>query len=104
VMHATHTRVMNRMGGLIKRLPWTALFFLVGAVAIAGLPPLNGFVSEWLLFQSLLPGVSISQPVIAAAMTVAVGLLALTGGLAAAGFVKALGIAFMAIPRPDAAG
>src|SRR3989475_3012505 len=99
VLHATHTRDMNLMGGLIKRLPWTALFFLVGAVAIAGLPPLNGFVSEWLLFQSLLPGVSISQPVIAALMTVAIGLLALTGGLAAAGFVKAFGITFLAIPR-----
>ena len=99
VLHATRTRDMNRMGGLIKRLPWTALFFLVGAVAIAGLPPLNGFVSEWLLFQSLLPGVGISQPVIAALMTVAVGLLALTGGLAAAGFVKAFGITFLAIPR-----
>jgi len=99
VLHATRTRDMNLMGGLIKRLPWTALFFLVGAVAIAGLPPLNGFVSEWLLFQSLLPGVSISQPVIAALMTVAVGLLALTGGLAAAGFVKAFGITFLAVPR-----
>ncbi len=103
VLHATHTRDMNLMGGLIKRLPWTALFFLVGAVAIAGLPPLNGFVSEWLLFQSLLPGVSISQPVIAALMTVAIGLLALTGGLAAAGFVKAFGITFLAIPRSDEA-
>ena len=103
VLHATHTRDMNLMGGLIKRLPWTALFFLVGAVAIAGLPPLNGFVSEWLLFQSLLPGVIISQPVIAALMTVAVGLLALTGGLAAAGFVKAFGITFLAIPRSGGA-
>jgi hydrogenase-4 component B len=103
VLHATHTRDMNLMGGLIKRMPWTALFFLIGAVAIAGLPPLNGFVGEWLLFQSLLPGVSISQPVVAALMTVAVGSLALTGGLAAAGFVKAFGITFLAIPRSDEA-
>ena len=103
VLHATHTRDMNLMGGLIKRMPWTALFFLVGAVAIAGLPPLNGFVSEWLLFQSLLPGVSVSQPVMAAVMTVAIGLVALTGGLAAAGFVKAFGITFLAIPRSDRA-
>jgi hydrogenase-4 component B len=88
VLHATHTRDMNRMGGLIKRMPWTALFFLVGAVAIAGLPPLNGFVSEWLLFQSLLPGVSLPQPLVAALMTLAVGMLALTSGLAAAGFVR----------------
>ena len=103
VLHATHTRDMNLLGGLIKRMPWTALFFLIGAVAIAGLPPLNGFVSEWLLFQSLLPGVSISQPVVAALMTLAVGSLALTGGLAAAGFVKAFGITFLAIPRSDEA-
>jgi hydrogenase-4 component B len=103
VLHATHTRDMNLMGGLIKRLPWTAFFFLVGSVAIAGLPPLNGFVSEWLLFQSLLPGVSVSQPVVAAVMTAAIGLVALTGGLAAAGFVKAFGITFLAVPRSDAA-
>src|SRR5207244_4517363 len=103
VLHATHTRDMNLMGGLIKRLPWTALFFLVGAVAIAGLPPLNGFVSEWLLFQSLLAGVSISQPVIAALMTVAIGLLALTGGLAAAGLRHAFAITSPAVPAPDQA-
>ena len=103
VLHATHTRDMNLMGGLIKRMPWTALFFLIGAVAIAGLPPLNGFVGEWLLFQSLLPGVSIPQPIIAALMTVAIGILALTSGLVAAGFVKAFGISFLAIPRSDAA-
>jgi hydrogenase-4 component B len=91
VLHATHTRDMNRMGGLIKHMPWTALLFLVGAVAIAGLPPLNGFVSEWLL------------PLAAALMTLAVGMLALTSGLAAAGFVKAFGITFLAIPRsPEA--
>ena len=103
VLHATHTRDMNRMGGLIKPMPWTALLFLVGAVAIAGLPPLNGFVSEWLLFQSLLPGVSLPQPLAAALMTLAVGMLALTSGLAAAGFVKAFGITFLAIPRsPEA--
>ena len=104
VLHATHTRDMNLMGGLIQRMPWTALFFLIGAVAISGIPPLNGFVGEWLLFQSLLPGVSIPQPVVAALMTMVVGTLALTGGLAAAGFVKAFGITFLAIPRsPEAA-
>jgi hydrogenase-4 component B len=103
VLHATHTRNMNLMGGLIKRMPQTALFFLIGAVAIAGLPPLNGFVSEWLLFQALLPGVSIAQPLIAVLVTLAVGVLALTGGLVAAGFVKAFGITFLAIPRSSAA-
>ena len=103
VLHATHTRDMNLLGGLIKRMPQTALFFLIGAVAIAGLPPLNGFVSEWLMFQALLPGVAIAQPVIAALVTAAVGMLALTGGLAAAAFVKAFGISFLAMPRSQGA-
>jgi len=56
VLHATHTRNMEDMGGLAKRMPQTAFFFLVGAVAISALPPLNGFVSEWLTYQSLLQG------------------------------------------------
>ena len=56
VLHATHTRNMEELGGLIKGMPRTALCFLVGAVAISGLPPLNGFVSEWLVFQALLGG------------------------------------------------
>ncbi len=103
VLHATHTRDMNRLGGLIRRLPWTAFFFLTGSMAIAGLPPLNGFVSEWLLFQSLLPGIGSAAPLVAPLMTLGVGILALTGGLAAAGFVKAFGITFLAIPRSAAA-
>lgn len=103
VLHATHTRDMNLLGGLIQRLPWTAFFFLTGSVALAGLPPLNGFVSEWLLFQSLLPGFSSSAKLVAPLTTLAIGALALTGGLAAAGFVKAFGITFLAIPRSAAA-
>jgi hydrogenase-4 component B len=103
VLHTTHTRDMNLMGGLIKRMPWTSACFLIGAIAISGLPPLNGFVGEWLLFQSLLPGVTLPQPVVAALVTIAVGLLALTGGLAVAGFVKAFGITFLAMPRSAAA-
>ncbi|HUM14447.1 MAG TPA: hydrogenase 4 subunit B [Candidatus Nitrosotalea sp.] len=103
VLHATHTRDMNRLGGLIRGLPWTAVCFLTGSLAIAGLPPLNGFVSEWLLFQSLLPGIGSPVPLVAPLMTLAVGVLALTGGLAAAGFVKAFGVTFLAIPRSPAA-
>ena len=56
VLHATHTRNMEEMGGLIRRMPSTAFCFLIGAVAISGLPPLNGFVSEWLTYQALLAG------------------------------------------------
>ena len=103
VAHATGTRNMNRLGGLVRSMPWTAPLFLVGALAIAGLPPLNGFVSEWLLFQSLLPGIANPRPLVAVGMVLAVGMLALTAGLAAACFVKAFGITFLAIPRSDEA-
>jgi hydrogenase-4 component B len=104
VLQATHTRNMEELGGLIKRMPWTALFFLIGAAAISALPPLNGFVSEWLVFQALLGSFTIPVPEVAVLMPVAVGMLALTSGLAAACFVKAFGITFLAIPRsPEAA-
>jgi len=99
VLYATHTRNMEKIGGLIKLMPWTAFFFLIGSAAISALPPLNGFVSEWLVFQSLLAGFSIPKPDLAILMPIAVGMLALTSGLAAACFVKAFGISFLAIPR-----
>src|SRR5437899_2298172 len=99
VLHGTHTRNMEEMGGLIKRMPWTALFFLIGSVAISALPPLNGFASEWIVFQVLLGGFNIPLPEIAALIPVAVGMLALTSGLAAACFIKAFGMTFLAIPR-----
>jgi hydrogenase-4 component B len=99
VLHATHTRNMEEMGGLIKRMPWTAAFFLIGAAAISALPPLNGFASEWIVFQSLLGGFNIPKPEVAVVMPLAVGMLALTSGLAVACFVKAFGITFLAIPR-----
>ena len=103
VLHATGTRNMEKMGGLIKRMPWTSLFFLIGSAAISALPPLNGFASEWLVFQSLLGGSNIPTPEVAVVMPLAVGMLALTSGLAAACFVKAFGISFLAIPRsPEA--
>ncbi|MEK7445167.1 MAG: hydrogenase 4 subunit B [candidate division NC10 bacterium] len=103
VLHATGTRNMEEMGGLIKRMPRTAFFFLVGACAISALPPLNGFASEWLVFQALLGGSAIPQPEVAVIMPIAVAMLALTSGLAAACFVKAFGITFLAIPRsPEA--
>lgn len=103
VLHATHTRNMEELGGLIKNMPWTALFFLIGSAAISALPPLNGFASEWLVFQSLLGGFNLPVPEVALLMPVAVGMLALTSGLAAACFVKAFGITFLALPRSEAA-
>jgi hydrogenase-4 component B len=101
VLHVTHTRNMEEMGGLAKRMRWTALFFLVGAVAISALPPLNGFVSEWLTYQSLLQGFGTTPSLIRLMFPLSGAMLALTGALAAACFVKAFGITFLAQPRSD---
>jgi hydrogenase-4 component B len=101
VLHATHTRNMEEMGGLAKRMPYTAFFFLVGAVAISALPPLNGFVSEWLTYQSLLQGYGTTSSLIRLMFPLAGAMLALTGALAAACFVKAYGITFLAQPRSE---
>ncbi len=104
VVMATGTRHIDAMGGLIKRMPWTALFFLVGAAAISGLPLLNGFVSEWLLFQAFLFGFHHSADALSRFLFPLAGaLLALTSALAAACFVKAFGMTFLARPRGTAA-
>jgi hydrogenase-4 component B len=99
VVHVTGSRNMEEMGGLVKRMPRTALLFLVGAAAISALPPLNGFASEWIVFQALLGGVAIPREEVAILMPIAVAILALASGLAAACFVKAFGITFLGIPR-----
>jgi len=99
VLHATHSRNIEDLGGLVRKMPWTSFFFLIGAVAISALPPLNGFVSEWLTFQALLLGFQISDLTVKIAVPLTVALLALTGALAAACFVKAFGITFLGLPR-----
>ena len=102
---STGTRNIEQMGGLAHRMPWTAGFFLLGAMAISGLPFLNGFVSEWLVFQSLLLGFHTSTDTfVRLAFPIASALLGLTTALAAACFVKAFGITFLALPRSAAAG
>jgi hydrogenase-4 component B len=103
VVMATGTRHIEEMGGLVKRMPWTALFFLVGAAAISGLPLLNGFVSEWLLFQALLRGFQVTPTLSRLVFPAAGALLALTSALAAACFVKAFGMTFLALPRSEKA-
>src|SRR5881397_826775 len=103
VVHATGTRNMEELGGLIKRMPWTAVCFLVGSAAISALPPLNGFVSEWLTFLALLQNTHLARPSLSLAFALRIAGLALTGGLAMACFVKAFGITFLALPRSDAA-
>ena len=101
VLQATRTRNMEEMGGLIRKMPMTALCFLIGAIAISGLPPLNGFVSEWLTYQALLAGFGSTQSLARVVFPVAGALLALTAALAAACFVKAFGISFLALPRSE---
>jgi len=104
VIHAAGTREIDLMGGLAKRLPLTGLFFLVGATAICGLPPLNGFVSEYLIYLGLFRGVSGIGATVATGvpfMALAVPALALVGGLAVACFVKAYGIVFLGAPRRE---
>ena len=99
VQVATGSRDLDRLGGLMGRLPITGAVFLVGALAITALPPLNGFVGEWLLFQSLLHGLPASSTVVGVIVSVAVAALALTGGLTAAAFVKVIGVGLLGRPR-----
>jgi hydrogenase-4 component B len=103
VIHAIGTREIDVMGGLLRRLPWTSGFFLVGAVAICGLPPLNGFVSELLVYLGFLHGVTTQSGVAAGIPALGAPALALIGGLAVACFVKVIGVAFLGLPRGESA-
>ncbi len=99
VQVATGQRDMERLGGLIHRMPLTAFAFLVGATAISALPPLNGFVSEWLTFQAILVSPLLSQWALKFLVPAVAALLALSAALAAACFVKAFGVTFLGRPR-----
>ena len=107
IQSAAGTRDLNALGGLARAMPVTALAFAVGAAAISGLPPLNGFASEWLTFVALLGAAS--EPTLSllarSAALLAIAALGLTAALAVACFVKAVGIGLLAHPRsPGAAG
>ena len=99
VQHATHTVELEELGGLIKRMPWTGACFLIGAAAIVGLPPLNGFVSEFLLVYAGYLGLLQPNATIASAGLVALVAMGLISGLAAACFAKAFGVVFLGSPR-----
>ena len=98
VLHTTGTRELSRLGGLWRTMPWTAACFAVGAVAVSGLPPLNGFVSEWLIYLGLFDAVGTRSPAAWAAAP-AVILLGVAGALALASFVKAAALTFLGAPR-----
>ncbi|MCK9429657.1 MAG: hydrogenase 4 subunit B [Candidatus Omnitrophica bacterium] len=99
VYKACGTRDMEKLGGLIKNMPQTAACFLIGAMAISALPPLNGFVSEWLILQAFFLGAVNAAGGVKVFLVICAAVLALTSGLAAACFVKAFGIIFLALPR-----
>lgn len=105
VQWAAGSRDLNRLGGLARVMPLTALTFGLGATAISGLPPLNGFASEWLVFQGLLSAGTTGEldPVARFSGFLAAGALALTAALSVACFVKATGMTFLALPRSDGA-
>ncbi|HEX8010237.1 MAG TPA: hydrogenase 4 subunit B [Casimicrobiaceae bacterium] len=103
VLTATGERDMERLGGLIRRMPYTAFAFLIGSAAISALPPFNGFVSEWLTFQAILVSPKLPQWVLKFLVPAVGALLALSAALAAACFVKAFGITFLGRPRTNAA-
>lgn len=101
VLHATHTREIDELGGLAKRMPWTALGFLVGAVAICGLPPLNGFISELLVYLGLFRSAALPQGTLWLCGALGAPALALIGALALACFVKVHGAMFLGEPRSE---
>lgn len=102
VLHATGTREMSRLGGLWRAMPWTTSLFGMGAAAISGLPPLNGFVSEWLVYLGLFDAATSASGAAAVAVLAAI-LLGVTGALALACFVKVCGVVFLGAPRTVAA-
>ncbi len=101
VIHSTGTRQIDLMGGVGRRLPFTSLFFLVGAVAICGLPPLNGFVSELLVYLGFFSAIPAGEGIAWALPALAAPILALVGALAVACFVKVYGVVFLGTPRSE---
>lgn len=99
ILHSSHERDLEQMGGLLRRMPWTGFLFLVGCLSISALPPFNGFVSEWLTFQSALRAWQLDSGVLRSLVPIASAVLALTGALVAATFVKVYGVAFLGQAR-----
>ncbi len=95
------TRNIDRLGGLIKTMPYSALFFLVGALSIAALPPFNGFVSEWLTLQTMLQSAALAATGVKIVFALCGAILALTAALAVTCFVKAFAMSFLGMPRSD---
>ncbi|EBP0013307.1 hydrogenase 4 subunit B [Salmonella enterica] len=103
IIWRVHTRDMEKMGALAKRMPWTAGAFLIGCLAISAMPPLNGFISEWYTYQSLFTLTRFDDVALRLAGPIAIVMLAITGALAAMCFVKVYGISFCGAARSEKA-
>lgn len=101
VYQQTHTRNIEQFGGLMKKMPSTAIFFLIGAVAISGLPPLNGFISEFLIYSGLFKSISNNNLLLSFVLLGGIIALVLIGGLAVYCFTKVFSIIFLGNPRSE---
>ena len=101
VIFSTHTKNLENLGGLIRKMPVSSVLFLIGVLSISALPPFSGFVSEWLTFHSLLQSFNLHDNFAIITLSISAAVLALTGALAAYCFLKTFGIGFLALPRSD---
>ncbi len=101
IIFSTHTKNIEKLGGLLKKMPIMGFLFLIGVLSISAMPPFSGFVSEWLTLQSLLMSFSSGNSLVRIVLPVGAAVLALTGALAAFCFLKAFGIGFLALPRSE---
>lgn len=99
IYQQTHTRNMEHLGGLIKKMPRTAFFFLCGSLAIGGLPPFNGFISEFLIYSGLLDGIKSNNVQFSSMMMICMASLAIVGGISILTFTKTFGTIFLGSPR-----
>lgn len=98
------TRNMDRLGGLIKKMPFTGLFFLAGSIAICGMPPFNGFISEFLIYMGMLESPSSNSALFLAVSILSIGLLSFVGAMALLCFAKVFGVVFLGQPRKELPG
>lgn len=102
VLSTTHTKNMDLLGGVMKKMPWTAAFTLIGALSIAAMPPFNGFIGEWMLFQSVFSlATTAPSSWINLFSVLIIGALTMTGALVAMAFVRSFGTTFLALPRSE---
>src|SRR5659263_191782 len=101
ILYSTHTKNIEKLGGIIKKMPVSAILILIGVLSISAMPPFSGFVSEWLTFQSLLLSFDLNNNFAIITLSISAALLALTGALAAYCFLKFFGMVFLALPRSE---